>query len=246
MKLGLLVGNSRLRYGIFDGARIRGSGAFAWDELEAAGFEPLEEIVRREQPPAAVVGCVREERREALERALKGSVPRLLCVGRDFDVPIDNRYDDPREVGVDRLLGALAARELWPGSTVVVLDFGTALSVSVVSREGVFLGGLIGVGIGAAGAALAAGTPVLPEVEAEVPRGCVQRSTADALSAGLFWQLSGGAQSILDALRRELPAPVLAVATGGDAELLVRGMHGVDRIEPDLALRGLLVASRDL
>ena len=242
MKLGLLVGNSRLRYGMFEGGEVRESGDFFWDGLLAARFRPLKELARRSLPEDVLVGSVREDRLEALRRALRDEVEDLRVAGRDFEIPVENQYEDPAEVGDDRLLNAVAARELWPGCSVVVLDFGTALSVTVVSADGAFLGGLIGVGLGSAAATIRANAPDLPPVRPSRPEALIQRSTEAGLSAGIYWQLVGGTQCIVDGLREELPPPVRVVATGGDAPLLTPGLRGVDRIDGELTLRGLFLA----
>jgi type III pantothenate kinase len=243
MILGLLVGNTRLRYGFFRHREVVESGALEWAAVVAKDSRPLERLLARAAPQEVVVGSVRDDRLEELESALPPGCPPIRVAGRDFSVPVENHYERPSEAGVDRLLNALAARTLWPGCSVIVLDFGTALSVSALSPRGAFLGGLIGVGLGGALATLRSFTPRLPAAEVSPPGRFLGRNTRDALGAGLYWQLAGGAQRILDGLRGELPPPVRVVATGGDAELLASGVDGIDRIDPDLTLRGLLLAA---
>lgn len=244
MVLGVLLGNSRLRYGLFHQDEIVETGALEWAALAAGGFEVLRSVLARFEPQEIVVGSVRDDRFEELRSVLPRGTAPLLLAGRDFPVPIPNRYERPAEAGIDRLLNALAARELWPGCSAVILDCGTALSVSVVSQEGEFLGGLIAAGVAAASAALGTFTPCLPRAEARPDRTFLKQSTAEALSAGLYWQFVGGVERILDGLRRELPPPVRTIATGGDAQLLLHAVDGIDHVDPDLTLRGLLLAAR--
>ncbi len=243
MKLGLLVGNSRLRYGLFSDADLGESGAVSWSQLARTDYRDLRRLLSRPDVERVVAGSVREDLLRGLQAELSRELVDLRVAGRDFPIPVENHYDVPEEVGIDRLLNSVAARAMWPGSSVVVLDFGTALSVTVVSAEGAFEGGLIGMGVKAASESLSASTPRLPKITpVRRPAVRVEKSTEEGLSAGLYWQLVGGAQRILDGLRQALAAPLHVVATGGDAELLASALDGVDRIDPDLTLRGLALS----
>jgi type III pantothenate kinase len=243
MRLAFALGNTRLKYGLFRECKLLESGALAWADLAAGGFLRLREVVEEAACAEVLVASVRDDRLAELASVLPQGASRLRVARRDFPVPIENRCSTPELVGTDRLLNALAARERWPHSSVAVFDFGTALSVSVVSPDGAFVGGLIGVGLPAALSALRQSTPRLPAVDVAPSRGYVQDNTKTALGAGVFWQFTGGAQRILDGVRGELPQPLHVVATGGDAERFVPSLRGIDAVDPDLTLRGLVIAA---
>jgi type III pantothenate kinase len=148
-------------------------------------------------------------------------------------------------VGADRLLNALAASKLYPGQGVVVFDFGTALSVSVVSPGGEFLGGPIAGGLRAAAEGLAGSTAQLPRVDLDrPPERLLAASTEEALRAGIYSQVAGAAAWIVIHFKRELPFPAKSIATGGDAALFAGKVPDLDAaaVHPDLALKGLAIA----
>jgi pantothenate kinase type III len=242
-QVGLLLGNTSLRYCIFCGGAIVDAGSLCWAELAAGGFQRLREIVARAESREVLVGSVRDDRLDELLSLLPGCATSFAVAGRDFPIPIENAYENPAEAGSDRLLNALAGRELWPGCAVAVLDFGTAFSVSVVSRDGAFAGGLIAPGAGSALAALRDATPRLPPVTLGSPAGFLKANTVEALRAGIYWSLVGAAERIIEGLRAELGKPLYVVVTGGDAELLAPGLRGTDRIDPHLTLQGLRLAA---
>ncbi|MBN1441795.1 MAG: type III pantothenate kinase [Planctomycetes bacterium] len=242
MNIGLLLGNSRIRLGFFEGSKITEWDVLAWDDLYRADFEELRQIFRQHTVDGVVIGSVRDDRLQALRAAMSQELRTITVAGRDFQIPVVNRYRFPEEVGIDRLLNTLAVSDVWSDTTRVILDFGTALSVTVVSPEGAFEGGLIGFGLKAAVDALRSATPRLPPAHPRKPRRFLERTTQEGLDSGLYWQMVGGIQRMLDGLRIELPPPQRVIATGGDAEILVPGLRGVDRIDPLLTLRGLLLA----
>ncbi len=245
MLLAVTVGNTTLRYGLFEGYSLVGHGAAPFGPEDAplpARWMPIGRGIE-----AVAVASVNPGRLEDVLATLRNAGHRLLVAGLDLPIPIENRYRTPSEVGVDRLLNGFAASRLWPGKGTVVLDFGTALSVSVVSPAGEFLGGPIAPGAPSAGAGLSARTAQLPEVKPERP--CppfLAASTRDALEAGIFWSIAGGAARILDGLTAELPFPFHAVATGGDAALFAPAIPRVERVDGELTLKGLATCFEEL
>jgi type III pantothenate kinase len=235
--LAVLVGNTTLRYGLVQEGAVLGRAAVTIPRDGSplpGGWAP------RGTFDAAVVGSVNPPRLEEALRGLEGLGAPVLVAGRDVSIPIPNRYRDPAEVGSDRLLNALAASVIWPRRGAVVLDFGTALSVSVASPDGEFLGGPIAGGVAAIGGGLALRAARLADVRPDrLPQRVLAASTREALQAGIFWQIAGGASRILEALAAELTFPFGVVATGGDAELFAPAIPRVELVDGDLALKGL-------
>ncbi|MEE3055025.1 MAG: type III pantothenate kinase [Planctomycetota bacterium] len=239
-RFGVLLGNSRLRYGRFEGLLVSGSGALDWEAFVAEDAGGLLELLGDGQAEV-VVGSVRDDRLEDLGRRLDGFT--LLVAGRDFEIPIENHYENPGEAGTDRLLNALAVRVRWPGEAVIVVDFGTALSISVVSEAGEFLGGPIGVGERTALRGLENSTPQLPGVGDGPELPLIARGTEQAIRAGVRCQVRSGVLGLIEGIRSELGSRARVVATGGEAGLVAVGSEFFDSIEPDLTLEGLAAAA---
>lgn len=148
------------------------------------------------------------------------------------------RYDHPAEVGADRIVNALAAREKY-GAPVVVVDFGTATTFDVVNRDGEYAGGIIAPGILISAEALFAHASRLYRVDVRPPEGLVGRNTAAAMQAGIYFGYVGLVDGILARLKAEMPDLRRVVATGGQAELVASGSEHIDEVEPLLTLIGL-------
>lgn len=155
------------------------------------------------------------------------------------------KTDNPREVGADRLVNALAAYEEFGGPGVVV-DFGTATSFDVYTAAGEFIGGAIAPGIATSMAALSARGAQLGTVEILEPRRAIGRSTVEAMQSGAVYGFAGQVDRIVEEITQELAggpgdtAPVI-VATGGLAGAVVRACRSIDHHDPWLTLKGLRV-----
>ncbi len=147
-------------------------------------------------------------------------------------------YEHPSDVGADRIVNAIAAREMF-GTPAIVVDFGTATTFDAVSPAGEYLGGTIAPGIGTSTEALVQRAAKLPRIEIkETPR-CIGRTTVESMQAGVFFGYVGLVEGILKRFRAELGGEPVVIATGGFAPMIARGFSGFDRIEPDLTLHGL-------
>ncbi len=244
MILGCLLGNSSLQYCLFDArddARpLEHVGRLAWRELDDHG-DQLAALSEAPGLEAVVVGSVRDDLLPRLAACLSAAPPWLVA-GRDFRLSIENRYERPEQVGIDRLLNALAASCRANGRGAIVVDFGTTISMTVVSPDGAFLGGAIASGLSCAAAGLAASAPVLPPVRLRERPPFLGRTTEAGLQAGVYWQMVGGVSRILSGLASELAYSPWIYATGGDAPLFVPAIREIHQTVPDLALEGLRIA----
>jgi type III pantothenate kinase len=148
------------------------------------------------------------------------------------------RYDNPAEVGADRIVNAVAAREVH-GAPVVVVDFGTATTFDIVNAAGEYAGGIICPGIGISAEALFSHASRLYRVDIRRPARLVGRNTAGAMQSGLYFGYVALVDGILERLGRELPGLQAVVATGGLAELIAEGSERITCVEPMLTLHGL-------
>jgi type III pantothenate kinase len=154
--------------------------------------------------------------------------------------------DNPREVGADRIVNALAAFHRY-GGPVIVVDFGTATTYDVISEKGEFLGGVIAPGVQISNRALSASTARLPQVELHQPRAVIGKNTVESIQSALVFGTAAEANGIIERIRAELGTPATVVATGGLAPLLVPHCPVVDQHDEWLTLEGLrLVFERNV
>lgn len=171
-----------------------------------------------------------------LSRRLFGRRPVFIDAHTDTGLPV--RYDNPAEVGADRIVNALAARQLH-GAPVVVVDFGTATTFDVVNAEGEYVGGLITPGISISSEALFSAASRLYRVDIRQPQRLVGGDTAGAMQSGIYYGYIGLVDGILERLKAEMPNLRKVIATGGLAELIASGSVHIDEVDQLLTLTGL-------
>ena len=162
----------------------------------------------------------------------------LLVAGPGVKTGIPIRYDDPREVGPDRIANALAARERY-GAPCIVVDFGTSTNFDVVSPQGEYVGGVLAPGIEVSMDALFARAARLFRIDFSAPPTVIGKTTGASLQSGLVYGFTGQVDEIVRRIRTELGAEARAVATGGLADLIAPHSQTVERVDPFLTLEGL-------
>jgi len=241
------VGNTQTHFGTFRDSELVEHWRFATvrqstaDELGAAlrsmldlrglSFEELEaSIVSSTVPALGPEWC------EMADRYLGHE---MLGVGPGIKTGMPIRYDNPREIGPDRLVNAVAAYELLGGPCVVV-DFGTAITFDPVSEEGEYLGGIIMPGVEISLDALTERAAALPKVDITVgPRSLIGKTTIDAIRSGIVFGTAGAVDAILSRLRSELGAEARAIATGGLAHAIAPFASSIESVDDLLTLTGL-------
>src|SRR5437764_6751244 len=243
------VGNTQTHFGVFpDGSdRVSEHWRFATvrestsDELGAAlanllalrglGFEEISASIVSSTVPQL------SEQWTAMSRRYLGH--EMLVVGPAIRTGMPIRIDNPREVGADRLVNAVAAYERVGGACVVV-DFGTAITYDAVSAAGEYLGGIISPGAESSIDALSERAAKLPNVELAEPRSLIGKSTVDAIRSGIVFGFAGQVEGIVRRLHEELGPDTKAIATGGWASALVPYVREtVDEVDDLLTLIGL-------
>jgi type III pantothenate kinase len=162
----------------------------------------------------------------------------MLVVGPGLRTGMALRYDNPREIGPDRLVNAVAAYDRVKGACVVV-DFGTALTFDPVSAEGEYLGGIIAPGVEISMEALTNRAAALPKIDLTAPRTLIGKSTVDAIRSGVVYGFAGQVDGILRRLRAEMGDDIETIATGGLAEHIVPFTEEIDETDDLLTLTGL-------
>jgi type III pantothenate kinase len=177
--------------------------------------------------------------------ALKGLCERrlgipLLVVGPGIKTGMPVLYENPREVGADRIVNAVAAFEAVRGGCIVV-DFGTATTWDVVSPKGEYLGGAIAPGLQISAEALYLHAAKLPRVELVRPGKVIGKNTVASMQSGLVYGYAGMVDAVVDRIRAEVDFPAACIATGGLAPLIAAEARTLERTDELLTLRGLKV-----
>ena len=162
----------------------------------------------------------------------------VLVVGPGVKTGIPIRYDDPREVGPDRIVNAIAAKERY-GAPVIVVDFGTSTNFDVVSPAGEYVGGVLAPGIEISMDALFARAARLVKVDFAPPPAVIGKTTVGGLQSGLVYGFAGQVDGIVARIREELGAEAQVVATGGLADLVAPHSLTIERVDAFLTLEGL-------
>lgn len=163
-----------------------------------------------------------------------------LIVGPGIRTGMPVRYENPREVGADRIVNAVAAFEMF-GGPVIAVDFGTATTFDCVSRKGEYLGGVIFPGMHTAMEALFERTSMLHRVEIARPKSVIGKTTTGAIQSGLLYGYAGVVDSIAVRIRGELGEDARVIATGGLAHRVANESSVIERVEPFLTLEGLRI-----
>jgi type III pantothenate kinase len=242
MLLAVDVGNTQTALGLYDGGELGEHWRLATD-LQRTGdelgvllaglldFDAIDGICLASTVPTLV--------REWERLAARLTHARLLIVGPGVKTGIPIRYDDPREVGPDRIVNAVAAKERY-GAPVIVVDFGTSTNFDVVSPAGEYVGGVLAPGIEVSMEALFARAARLVKVDYTEPPSVIGKTTVAGLQSGLVYGFAGQVDGIVAAIRGELGAPnAPVVATGGLAELVAPRSQVIAAVDPFLTLDGL-------
>jgi type III pantothenate kinase len=243
MLLAVDVGNTQTVFGLYSGEelgerwRIATEAQRTGDELGALlddflDFEVLDGICLSSTVPRLI-----REYEHVAERWAK--VP-LLAIGPGVRTGIAIQHDAPHEIGPDRLVNAVAAKERY-GSPAIVVDFGTSTNFDVVSPAGEYVGGVLAPGVEVSMDALFARAARLVKVDFVEPPAAIGKSTATALQSGLVYGFAGQVDGIVDAIRRELGADAQAIATGGLADLIAPHSRTIATVDPSLTLDGLRI-----
>jgi len=163
-----------------------------------------------------------------------------LIVGPGIKTGLNIRYENPKEVGADRIVNAVAAIELY-GSPCIVVDFGTATTFDYIDENGQYIGGAVAPGIGISTEALYQRAAKLPRIELIKPKSVVGRNTVASMQAGIIYGFAGQVDGIVDRIRKEFNKSAKVIATGGLAELISGESRTIETVNPLLTLEGLRI-----
>jgi type III pantothenate kinase len=242
MLLAIDIGNTNTVLGAFDGEklvdswRVKTDSRTTADEMALQWRGLLGDIEIDGIAVCSTVPAVLHEVRGLLARYYADVSSIIVEPGVKTGVPL--LYDNPRELGADRIVNSLAAFHLYGGPAVVV-DFGTSTNYDVVSARGEFLGGALAPGVEISIDALASRGARLFKVELARPRSVIGKSTTEALQSGLLYGFVGQVDGIVRRITAELGGHAHVIATGGLASLVLEESETIQHHEPDLTLIGL-------
>ena len=242
MLLAIDVGNTQTVFGLFDGERLTEQFRVGTDRAHTG--DELAVMLRAFVELEALEGIVLSSTVPALVREYEAFAERwagvdLLVLGPGVPTGVPIRYDDPREVGPDRIANSVAARERH-GAPVIVVDFGTSTNFDIVSRAGEYVGGVIAPGVEISMEALFARAARLVRIPLEAPEHVIGKTTTQGLQSGMVYGFAGQVDAIVDRIRDELGAPAApVVATGGLAELIAPHSRTITTVDQELTLQGL-------
>ena len=246
MLLAIDLGNTNLTFGLFEGDRLRHDWRLATrrdsmpDELglvmvqlmRQEGFEPrdVDAVV-----VASVVPPLNTSLISAIDRYF-GREP--LMVGPGVKTGLKIHYRDPKEVGADRIVAALAAFKKY-GGPLIIIDFGTGTTYDVVSPDGDYLGGAIAPGLGISVDALYERAARLQRVELKAPETVIGRTTVESMQAGIIYGYTAQVEGMVARIRKELGQEARVIATGGYAGLIAAQTRVIEVVDQRLMLEGL-------
>jgi type III pantothenate kinase len=240
------VGNTQTALGLYDGEELVESWRVA-TEAERTGDEIAALVVRLlelrdlgfgDVTDVALCSAVPLLVRAYQEVAERYAEAPLMVLGPGVKTGIPILYDDPREVGPDRIANAVAARERH-GAPCIVVDFGTSTNFDAVSSAGEYVGGVLAPGIEISMDALFLRAARLTRVDFAEPRTVIGKTTVSALQSGLVYGFAGQVDGIVGRMREELGDTAPAIATGGLADLIAPHSETIERVDPLLTLEGV-------
>ena len=248
MLLVIDVGNTNIVLGIFKDQELVDHWRVSTDRLRTTDEYGV--LIRHlfylngvnsEEIDAIIISSVVPPVMPTLERMCQryfGLTP--LVIGPGVKTGMDIKYDNPREVGADRIVNAVAAYEKF-GGPVIIIAFGTATTFCAVDKKGTYLGGAICPGIGISTDALVQRTAKLPRIEVVQAEKVICRNTVESMQAGVFYGFVGQVDGIVSRMRKELGCKAKVVATGGLAVIVAPATDAIDVVEPMLTLEGLKI-----
>ncbi|GIV16326.1 MAG: type III pantothenate kinase [Armatimonadota bacterium] len=248
MLLALDVGNTNIVVGVFEKQRLVEHWRVRTDRERTAdehGLLMTHLLQYAALPPEGIDGVIISSVVPPMTDALQGMARRFfhvepIFVSHELDLGVPIRYHDPREVGADRLVNAVAAIHKY-GAPATVVDFGTATTLDVISADGEYLGGCIMAGVGISAEALFRTAARLPRIELVAPEHVIGRTTVEAMQSGIMLGYAGAIDALVERIHKELGCQTTVIATGGLAERIAAEARTIQHVDPWLTLEGLRI-----
>ena len=243
------VGNTNIKYGVFDGEELKLSFRVATDSKRTSdeyGAQLIAMLAAKGISADDISGGIFSSVVPSLDYTVERMIEfylniKPLQIAPGLKTGLKMRADNAREVGADRIVNNVAAfRKYGCGKPMIIVDFGTATTFNILNEEGEFIGGVIAPGIKGSLDSLINNAAKLPRVEIEAPKSVIATSTVTNIQAGIVFGFAGLVEYIVKKIKRELKnSDVLTIATGGFSETMASETKCIDVIDKTLTLNGL-------
>ncbi len=247
------AGNTNIVLGVHDGEKYIASWRVSSDSSKTSdeySIQVMQLFSLSNIEPKDIKGVIVSSVVPNIMHSLENMLRKCFChepiiVGPGIKTGINIKYDNPREVGADRIVNAVAAYEIYKRS-VIIIDFGTATTFCAVRANGDYLGGCICPGIRIASDALFERAAKLPRVELEVPKNVICKNTVTSMQSGILFGYIGQVEYIVKKMKEEMKKSKqneepFVVATGGLANLIAKETDVIDKVDSELTLEGLKI-----
>jgi len=235
MLLAIDIGNTTVSLGIFQGKKLRST----W-KIPTRSIFSKKAILLPKDIDAVIISSVVPKTTPIIRKLLVKKYKILpLVLGKNIKAPVKNLYRNPKQVGQDRLVDAVAVKELY-GSPAIVIDFGTAITFDIISKKGEYLGGIIVPGIETSVRALSKQAALLPIIKVSAPKELVGKDTINSMKSGIFYGFGALCDGLVARLKMKY-GPMRVIATGGHARLMARFSRSIPKVDPNLTLQGLRI-----
>lgn len=241
------VGNTNIVLGVYEGEKLKGHWRISTDRVRTTDEYGVlimnlflhDKTVDAEVIDGVIISSVVPPLMPTLERVSRRYFNvEPLVVGPGTKTGMAIKYDNPREVGADRIVNAVAAYEQY-GGPIIIIDFGTATTYCAVLANGDYIGGVITPGVMISAEALFQRAAKLPRIEVKDPGQVINRNTVSSMQSGMFYGYVGQVEGLVARMKAEMPEGTKVVATGGLAQLIASATDSIDFVEPKLTLEGL-------
>lgn len=242
------IGNTNITFGLYDKDELIGTyrlttwfkrtsdeyGFMILNFLNASNVkaEEIEDVII-----ASVVPKIMHSFNNSIRRYIKKE-PILVGPGTKTGIAI--KYDNPKEVGADRIVDAVGAHYSY-GGNILVIDFGTATTFEIIDENGTYHGGCICPGIQICAEALSKNTAKLPEIEIKPTSKVIESNTIAAMQSGIFYGYIGTTEYLIDKIKEEFNKDLRVIATGGLGRVVAKYTKKIDIYDPDLTFKGLRI-----
>ncbi|NLY77917.1 MAG: type III pantothenate kinase [Tissierellia bacterium] len=251
MLLAIDVGNTNIVFGVYEGNKLINDWRISTDRNKTSDeygilFEHIFKyhgLCLKDVDDVIVSSVVPPLMHTLVEMITKYFDKKPLVVGPGIKTGMNIKYDDPKELGADRIVNAVAAYDKY-GGPLIIVDFGTAITFCVISKDGDYLGGAITPGIKISSEALFSRTSKLPKVELTKPRNVIGKNTVNSIQSGLIYGYVGLVDYIVEKIMEEIKDEgevKNVIATGGLASLIASESKYINKIDKLLTLEGLRI-----
>ena len=251
MLLAIDIGNTHLVLGVFEHENRKGSWRLRTEQestvdelalqvltlLRQDGYEPRDIsqiIISCVVPPLLRVTTKLAEKYFSISP---------IVIGPGIKTGMEIAVDDPRSVGADRIVNAVAAKQLY-GAPAIVVDFGTATTFDVVDERGAYAGGVIAPGLMISANALFERASQLPRIEIREPAHVIGKNTLDAMRSGLYFGYASLVDGLIERIQNDMGLEPNVIATGGLSRVIAAECSHIDEVVPDLTLQGLQIIAK--